>query len=237
MKERKIEFSVDTNSKKMKLTDEQKNGINKTYNDIGLVLNEIKKYTNNGELEIGYSETLMSSLENYTCDMLKHLNYSNVLEREKEERYTRIRSLNEENRELRKQLGEKVSNEDVREKVKNLYNIIRDWYNDEGFEYISDPSFDYNGTFVGGFSCYISGVCSTDEELKEKIKKLINYGFVFDEKSKHLLLNTKNIDLFQRFILERFPSATFGEIDSRCDRNNKPILNGIKVYISNLDEL
>lgn len=70
-------------------------------------------------------ETHLFLTEGYVLNFLDELGYEGVLKKKKDEMYSDIRSLNNENRELRRQLGEKVSNEDVREKLKNISNIIK----------------------------------------------------------------------------------------------------------------
>lgn len=105
----------------------------KIYNDIQFNLGFCYEQLTKGELTEGMKETHLSLTESYVLSFLKKMGYEGVLEREQNERLSEIRSLNDENRELRRQLGEKVTNEDFREKIKNICSKFKRWWNIEGF--------------------------------------------------------------------------------------------------------
>ncbi|MFL0076996.1 hypothetical protein [Tenacibaculum maritimum] len=119
MEERKINFKQNDNS--TLVVDE--NGelakkLKKIYNHITLSLCFCCDQLQKGTLTEGMKEHFSLLAEYHMIRFLKALNYDNIL-------YKEIRSLTEENIELRRQLGEKESNEDAIEKMKNISESIR----------------------------------------------------------------------------------------------------------------
>lgn len=105
----------------------------KTYKDIQFNLGFCHEQSAKGGLAEGMKGTHLSLTESYVLSFLKKMGYEGILEREQNERLSEIRSPNDENRELRKQSGEKVTNEDFREKIKNVCSNFKRWWNIEGF--------------------------------------------------------------------------------------------------------
>ena len=87
-----------------KLTEKQK----KINERISLLLYMLKE----GGLKEGTKEALLELFHKNAIDILNELGYEDSLNKKYNEYIQEYRSLNHENRELRKQLGMKVSNED-----------------------------------------------------------------------------------------------------------------------------
>lgn len=115
MEERKINF--ETNDDKTPVLDPD----GKLYNKLISSLKEMNEnfslmlyLLNNGSLTEGTKQNSMSLFERKAVEILNQLGYDGYFNKKENEYTKEIRSLNQENRELRKQLGMKVSNEDVR---------------------------------------------------------------------------------------------------------------------------
>ncbi|MFL0136421.1 hypothetical protein V2647_07660 [Tenacibaculum maritimum] len=126
MEERKINFKQNDNS--TLVVDE--NGklakkLKKIYNHITLSLDFCCDQLQKGTLTEGMKENYLKLAEYHMIRLLKEMNYDSILYKDQEERYKEIRSLTEENGELRRQLGEKESNEDAIKKMKNIFESIR----------------------------------------------------------------------------------------------------------------
>ena len=111
MEERKLNFTRNEDPTLV----EDKDGkiakkIEKIYKDICFNLGFCYEQLKEGNLTEGMKETHLSLTEGYVLNFLDELGYEGVLKKKKDEMYSDIRSLNNENRELRRQLGEKVSN-------------------------------------------------------------------------------------------------------------------------------
>lgn len=165
------------------------------------------------------------------------MGYEGVLEREQNERLSEIRSLNDENRELRKQLGEKVTNEDFREKIKNVCSNFKRWWNIEGFGHVSSMSFGEYGTLTVKLSGNISRAYYEDEERteEEKIKYLEELGFSIDNE-RYVIFNDSNINLLKKLLTEKYPSAKIWKIESH-DRLTSMAIWDIEIIIKNLNDL
>lgn len=190
------------------------------------------------ELETGFKSILCSLLESYMLTLTKSLKYTGELEAEKEQRVGEIRSLNTENRELRKQLGEKVSLEDMREKVKNLKQIFGKWWDDNGCGYDKDHRLEEYGYHVT-LSGHIFGrdILSAGEPAEQVAERLEGDGFQIhkDGGSYQLAYSDTNIMLLSDLLKSRFPSA---EIDEYNGRNSWGyfVINEIKVVIRDLND-
>lgn len=121
MKERKLDFQKYDNTALVEdadgiLSSKLQEGCKKINRNLGMLHELLAK----GNLAEGMKKALLTSAEHEFTALLSDLGYAGILAEEKEKRYAQIRSLNIENRELRAQLGEKVSLEDIREKLKNI---------------------------------------------------------------------------------------------------------------------
>ncbi len=117
------------------------------------VISVLREGTRKGELTVGNINTYASLIEYRTKDLLTSVGYDGILAKEIEERHEKIRELNDENRELRKQLGQKVSMEDVREALKLLSKTIGEFTDALGLMHPQELRFSgYSLTFdLSGF--------------------------------------------------------------------------------------
>lgn len=214
--------------------------ISKTYNDVCLNLGFCRDQLKAGKLTEGMKETHLSLTESYVADFLKAMGYDGILKKEKEERFSELRSLNEENRELRRQLGEKVSNEDVREAMKNLSHEIKKWWNIYGFGHTSEIFFTEHGVVKLVLSGSISHAYydetrdSTDEDKKNH---LVSLGFELSPgKDYNVLLTDNNYTLLKKMLIEKYPSAIIANIRGH-EWKDVMSMREIEVYIKNLDDL
>lgn len=211
MEERPLNFICDSNPEKIKFSDKDKNVVSKKVNNIYMAINELTIGIKEETLQKGFCNTILTSLESYVIDLFKQLNYYSKIQKEREDRYTEIKALNIENRELRRQLGEKVSAEDVRENLKNYTNIINKWWNEDGFGYIHKIT-------------YHPYVCSvklstrlTVHFVEGQVEKLQEKGYTIIQPERevyYLSLTDSNVKLISKEIMKRFPSSKINKIVS-----------------------
>jgi hypothetical protein len=200
----------------------------KKYQELRMAIETLFERHKAGELTEGFKEVLLSCSENYTLEFLKVWGYENVLEKEKQERYREIRERNIENRELRKQLGEKVSNEDVRERLKLIADHARDWWNEDGLGFITDFEFT-----PYSFNAKISGNLSVGMGEKE-IEELKAQGFeVCDE---HLMDTDKNKELLLNLVRSKFPTAEIREYDIKDYPRTGRFIQAARIYVTDFNE-
>ena len=240
MKERQIKFTRNENPTIVKDNDGKITKIlEKGFNDICLNLSFCLEQLKEGSLTEGMKETHLSLTEGYVVKLLTDLGYENVLKKKKDEMYSEIRSLNEENRELRKQLGEKVSNEDVREKLKNFSNNIKKWWNIFGFGHVSEISYTEHGLVklvLSGTICHAYYDENKDSTDKDKAIFLDSLGFILNEKERSVLLTDKNVVLLKKMLKDKYPSAEIANIRAH-EWNQVLSVREIEIYIRNLDDL
>ncbi len=214
--------------------------VSKTYNDVCLNLGFCIGQLKEGKLTEGMKETHLSLTESYVVDFLKEMGYDGILKKERDARFSQIRSLNEENRELRRQLGEKVSNEDVREAMKNFSYEIKKWWNIYGFGHTSEIFFTEHGVIKLVLSGSISNSYydntreSTDEEKRDY---LVSLGFELSSgKDYKVLLTDNNYALLKKMLKEKYPSSSIVNIRGH-EWKEVLSMREIEVYIKNLDDL
>lgn len=210
MKERELNFSHNHDATLLVMKEDKIKATTKSIKDLYFVLQELSGRINNNTLEKGFSETLLSLVESHSVDILKAFDFDSVLRRGKENRHSEIRSLNIQNVELRKQLGDKVSAEDVREKMKNFHDVLRDWWKKEGLGFVQDVTFQ-------GYNCQakLSGSMTMHYE-KTQPEYLRNKGYVVREVEKNsfeLDACDSNIIVLQNEITKRFPSAKIWDME------------------------
>jgi hypothetical protein len=239
MEERQLNFKgrdnttliIDSDGKLLKL-------VTDIYNKIKLNLGFCYEQLGNGTLTEGMKEVHLSLTESYVLDFLKAFGYDGILKKEKEERFAEIRELNTQNRELRKQLGEKLSNEDAREKIKNMAESFKSWWNINGFGHTSEIYFNDYGYLKVKLSGMISDAYRDKDNTKteeDKVQYLKELGFEINE-DKGVLANDKNIELLNVLIKNKYPSATIVNAEFYFGRGKSQIKN-IDVFITNLDEI
>ena len=197
---------------------------------LGGVLSELLARTNGvNVLEKGFSLTLASLIESHSVDILKAFEYESQLVKEHEERYEKIRGLNIQNRELRKQLGEKVSPEDVREFLKNSESKIRKWWQQNGMGFCTDFSY-------GGYGVQARFDCTSRISSRKNVEALHRAGIetVFYEGNDYEAVsnNPNNINRFRQYFQKRFPSCEIQDIAVRWSKEKDVYyISDVTVYI------
>lgn len=232
MKERPLNFNQNNDQTIVNYNDAKHKEVLNHINELVSTGAYMRELLTDGKLTEGFKETLLACLENYTKDVCVTMGYDSVIEREKKERYSEIRELNTDNRELRRQLGEKVSNEDAREKMKNMCDAVRKWWQTNGFGFLKDDVFIGNGYYKATFSGWLTHRDTTDDlSSKQKSEKFAKMGFDISEGEKadyssdrHILDTDNNKRLLKKMLKEKYPSLEILEYRSHAWRNKD---NGI----------
>lgn len=243
MEERKINF--ETNDDKTPVLDPD----GKLYNKLISSLKEMNEnfslmlyLLNNGSLTEGTKQNSMSLFERKAVEILNQLGYDGYFNKNENEYTKEIRSLNQENRELRKQLGMKVSNEDVRERFKLIRSAIERWWRNEGTDNVEDIILQKGGIDVSLRGNLFMGVCDKNQlnVLKEKGFDLTYSEWI----GEHTLSATENnFSLIKDKIKKSFPHSNIISIDTRyrkLDKDGKEralLIETIKIYISDLNDI
>jgi hypothetical protein len=235
MEEREINFTTNEDRTILELSKENKKSlmdvISKQISTNSHIFNMIKDH----KLEKGMTETLSSLMESYLKEIHTMVDYNSVLKKEYNQRYIEIKAANRQNHELRKQLGLKVSAEDVRECLKNLEKTIRNWWDAEGMGYVKDFE----------FCPYVIRAklsCSESIGLDKKLfNRLIEKGYSIggERDNKAFLATEENMKLLEKELILAFPSATLfrGEIwfSKKVDEENT--LWDVSITIHNYDDV
>lgn len=249
MKEQPLNFNHNDDKTIVVLSPDNKAVAEKMYQQLHFSLKELIECYNQGTLDEGFKKTLLSVSEHNLSGLLKAFGYEGILKKEKKERHSKIRSLNEENRELRKQLGDKVSNEDAREKIKNLSETIKKWWRKKGFGHTSDIDFTEYGICKVKFSCMMSGdfmligdetPVLSKEKKKDWVQELKDQGYNIKPEDRYnweVVDNDKNKDLIIKNIKNRFPSVSIHSFENWYGRKSLPTLRDVTLYIHNLDDI
>jgi len=244
MKERELQFNTNDDPTIVVLDKKESEKFDKSWKDLAFLLNRIKKDVEDNELTATMRQTYSSLLEVHTTSILDVFKYEGVLQKEKEERYEQIRSLNIENRDLRKQLGEKVSMEDIREGLKNLSEGIKRWWNIEGFGHTSELEFGPYGAKVKFSGMITDSYYDKEKDLTEedKHKLLQDYGFELTigngRRDARVKMTENNVHLLEKLLTTKYPSADISIITTHYSRNVKESdIRHIEVYIRNFDDL
>jgi hypothetical protein len=210
MKEPELKFHTNDDSTLIVLADDIKKEVLSEAQNLCCSADEFFNRLKAGKLEKGFCQTLLSLFESYTVRLHEHLDYSSVLKKEHDQRYIEIRQLNMQNHELRKQLGDKVSAEDVREKLKNLKDIIYEWWKSEGMGHVSETTF-------YPYVCHVKLSGSMPIHYsKEQPDYLRSKGYEIAEPERghyELVHSDKNVALLVSEMKKRFPSSTLSKIE------------------------
>ena len=245
MEERKINFNK--NDDKTPVPDPdgklygKLGGMQKNINErISLLLSLLK----DGRLTEGTKEALLELFRRDAIDILNELGYEDSLNKKYNEFIQQLRSLNHENRELRKQLGMKVSNEDARERLKLITEAFSEWWNNEGTGNVDDIIFDpYKMTTVlRGYIYPHRRVRKTEDQvemLKQKgfdVSSVTNYGH-------HLIASEKNFNMLKELFKSAFPHSDIDKINTATYLGGESkeeyvyVITDIIVNFYNLDDI
>lgn len=245
MEERKINFKKNDDNTPVLDPD------GKLYDTLTAKINDMnKKFTlmlyllKNGTLTEGTKESSLSLFESNAIDILNELGYEDSLNKKYNEYIQEIRSLNHENRELRKQLGMKVSNEDARERLKLITESFNEWWHNEGTGNIDEIIFDrYKMTATLRGSIFPS---SREKEIKKQVEMLKQKGFDVSSVTNyghHLTASEKNFNMLKELFKSAFPHSDIDEINTATYLGGESreeyvyVITKIIVYFDNLDDI
>ena len=245
MEERKINFKKNDDNTPVldpdgmlyeKLTEKQK----KINERISLLLHLLKE----GSLNEGTKEALLELFHKNAIDILNELGYEDSLNKKYNEYIQEIRSLNHENRELRKQLDMKVSNEDARERLKLITKSFKEWWNNEGTGNIDEIIFDsYRATVTLRGFIYPSRL---EIEIKNQVEMLKKKGFDVSSITNfghHLTASDKNFNKLSELFKSAFPHSDIDKINTSTYLGGESnveyvyVIKDIIVYLNNLDDI
>lgn len=197
-----------------------------------------------GELNEGTKESSAELFEQNSIEILNSLGYEGDINKKYNEYIQEIRSLNHENRELRKQLGMKVSNEDARERLKLICESFYEWWHNEGTGNIDEIIFDrYKMTATLRGSIFPS---SREKEIKNQVEMLKKKGFDVSSVTNyghHLTASEKNFNMLKELFKSAFPHSDIDEINTATYLGGESkeeyvyVVTKIIVYFDNLDDI
>lgn len=197
-----------------------------------------------GELNEGTKESSAELFEQNSIEILNSLGYEGDINKKYNEYIQEIRSLNHENRELRKQLGMKVSNEDARERLKLITESFDEWWHNEGTGNIDEIIFDrykMTATLRGGIF-----PSSREREIKNQVEMLKKKGFDVSSVTNyghHLTASEKNFNMLKELFKSAFPHSDIDEINTATYLGGESreeyvyVITKIIVYFDNLDDI
>lgn len=197
-----------------------------------------------GELNEGTKESSAELFEQNSIEILNSLGYEGDINKKYNEYIQEIRSLNHENRELRKQLGMKVSNEDARERLKLITESFGEWWHNEGTGNIDDIIFGpYKMTATLRGSIFPS---SREKEIKNQVEMLKQKGFDVSSVTNfghHLTASEKNFNMLKELFKSAFPHSDIDEINTATYLGGESreeyvyVITKIIVDFNNLDDI
>lgn len=197
-----------------------------------------------GELNEGTKESSAELFEQNSIEILNSLGYEGDINKKYNEYIQKIRSLNHENRELRKQIGMKVSNEDARERLKLITESFGEWWHNEGTGNIDDIIFGpYKMTATLRGYIYPSG---REREIKNQVEMLKQKGFDVSSVTNfghHLTASEKNFNMLKELFKSAFPHSDIDEINTATYLGGESreeyvyVITKIIVDFNNLDDI
>lgn len=197
-----------------------------------------------GELNEGTKESSAELFEQNSIEILNSLGYEGDINKKYNEYIQEIRSLNHENRELRKQLGMKVSNEDAKERLKLITESFYEWWHNEGTGNIESITFnEYGMTVTLRGYIYPSG---REREIKNQVEMLKQKGFDVSSVANfghHLTASEKNFNMLKELFKSAFPHSDIDEINTATYLGGESreeyvyVITKIIVYFDNLDDI
>jgi len=233
MQERKINFTRSEDTSPIVLDAKQNKKLLESVDKLIQVSLYLKELVADGRLTVQTSNTVNGLFEAYTIDIHKILDYSGQLKADVDARYKEIRSLNEENRALRTQLGERVHPDDVRERFKIMKADLREWWTDNGCGYLPKVWLEEHQLRVQ-VSFNISGVSREKEEVVAILEK---QGVIINKSNSdyEIIDCDSNRQWFHDLVQKTFPSGTVWEIKSWG--GNRFAMRDAEFMINNLDDL
>lgn len=218
-----------TQEEMLSIPEDKKEVIIKNLKDLRMSASFLQELVETNQLTNKMRDTLLSVMDHYLQDAGEPLDYKTFAAKEKEKYVRDIRECNRQNRELRLQLGEKVSLEDCREKMKAIADGFRYWNEHEGFDsYEGDLHFNTSGQLE----------CNLVTEIGHSAEeRLLKYGFTFNTSDgKHLDATENNFKLLDSFFAQFSPDFHVHRANIWRFHGNTYIRE-VEVWVANLDWL
>ncbi len=229
MKEGLSQLTPTTGSTIIDLDNETKEKLCKELQSLIKTLSTILVLINHNEFNSRAKTIFLKSIHRITHKLFKIFDFKSQMIRDDSKRVQQVRDFKEDNKRLRKRLGEKVTPNDIKEYINNSKQTICDFWQTEGFGTAVDISYKTHGAVVKFY-----GMNEKTEQVHKNRKRLgIEFGSDTEISVKD---NDKNKKIIENLILERFPSAEILSIEC-VYRYKAPTINAIKVRIWDLDDI
>lgn len=218
------------------LDENQKVVLLKALKDIHFANGQLRDWVSKDILTEEMSKTLPSLIESYFGTVAKTLNYDSHLLAEQEARYAEIKKANRTINELRDQLGSSKPVDGLAEQLKHLVDVVSNWWNQEGFNHVSNQKFyPYGGMrmefsfMLDSYSRFSKTPVSDARDKQEHIQHLRDMGFEFADfengrsEKLNLIDNPHNRLLLSKMLKERFPSIKIHSWDNKSSYSDDEI--------------
>ncbi len=233
MKERPIFENKEPNKELVTLSDEDKKVVTKALKDLIQSASFLYEMVSKGTLTEEMRETMTSLIATYSRDGLRPLGFQDQATKDHDNLVRKLRNANMDNEELRQQLGQKVSLEDVREKMKIIARAFDMWGDYHGFGYISDIHFDNYGCLHGNMCLSTHISCSREEDMRK-----LGFELTDDRDGCAMFATDANFELLRKLIRDNFgPDASMfrGKIDMHSFSDERPHMRDVEVRLRDLD--
>jgi len=233
------------------LNNEEKEMALKAIKEIHSATAQLHEWIKNDNLTEEFAGGLPFLIESKFITLSKVLNYESKLTKDFEERYKEIKKANEKIRVLEKKIGSDKPIDGLKEQLRYLRDIVRDWWAVEGFNHISEESFmPYGGLKLK--LCFmldsrrnrtLSKNPAKDRcKLCEHLEYLKNVGFEFyhtDNEKLQLIDNPTNRKLLKQMLVKRFPSVDINSFVNSSSYEDEDIfiIRSIDVIIHDLSDI
>ncbi|PFT46233.1 hypothetical protein [Bacillus cereus] len=238
--------------KKFELNEEQKSVLLKALKDIHFANAQLREWVRKDSLSVEMSKTLPALIESYFSEASEVLDYESYLLEEKEKRYVEIKKANQTIHELQIKLGSEKPIDGLKEQLKFLSEIVRDWWNIEGFNHVNEIKYYPYGEMrvefcfmLEHYRIYSKTPLADKRSRAEHIQYLRDQGFEFADFEKgrseklNLIDNHQNRTLLLEMLTERFPSIEVHSFSNHSSYSNKEvfIIRHIDASICNLADI
>lgn len=234
MKERPLDFDFNDDDTLVEFDDTQRAKLEKGAKELQQTAGMLMYLVKSGKLGVGTRDSIASILDHQVQDVCNVLDYDTYLKKSQAKTLREIQEVNVENRILRQQLGEKVSLEDCRERLKLVNDGFLQWAKTEGFGWISDRGTDDWGTLKGTMRTELGRRRRSDDAARQK---MIEFGFEFDDPNEDgakPIANEKNIELLKKLVHSLSPDAIPYEIKINA-RGSVPRIESVDIMLHTWD--
>lgn len=226
----------------MDITKDKKNSFLESYNHIVFLLNHMKSRVVSGELDDKKKSTYLSLLENYNADLFEIMEYEKDIKQKIKDRSKKLYNANMTIRDLEKQLGQKVSFNDIVYGFEAYGNEIKEWWKGEGFTAFKSFHMSSDKTVEVKLPLtlhreYQHLFRSNSEAENKKLKQQDEDNFKelshkYDFSGKDVVDNDKNREKLLSLILNKFPDAMLKNYKTATDVKGNRYIRDISFILS-----